>query len=191
MTVLYLVRHAHTNWTPDENRPLSTTGLDDAHRVAHVLASFPITLILSSPYLRAIQTIEPFAKASNLKILEDLRFRERELGDIGTASFKEAVYQTWIDVDFAHPKGESVRQAQSRALEGLVENLHLSIPSHIVICTHGNLLTCILNHFDPDVSFQFWQNMSMPDVYYLDMDQTQDRKFTRIWQPHIENPSLS
>ena len=38
MTCLFLVRHAHSVWTPDEMRPLSQSGLEDARRVADILA---------------------------------------------------------------------------------------------------------------------------------------------------------
>ena len=51
---IYLVRHAEAKWGEVENRPLSKTGLQAAVQVADILVAYPIDLIYSSPYLRAI-----------------------------------------------------------------------------------------------------------------------------------------
>ena len=42
MTVFYLIRHAHADWTPDEGRPLSERGQRDALRLAECLG-VPLT----------------------------------------------------------------------------------------------------------------------------------------------------
>ena len=42
MPILYFVRHAHSSWTPDEMRPLSAQGFEDASRVADFLEGYPI-----------------------------------------------------------------------------------------------------------------------------------------------------
>jgi 2,3-bisphosphoglycerate-dependent phosphoglycerate mutase len=183
MTALYLVRHAHSDWTPDESRPLSPIGMKDAQSVARTLVKFPITQIVSSPYLRARQTIEPYAERAGLKILEDHRLRERHLGDIGHTSFKDAIKRTWLDPDFAYPEGESIHQAQSRALEALAEYVHTETTKHVVISTHGNLLTIILNHFDSRIGFHFWENLTLPDIYCVNTDSGEGPEVIRIWQP--------
>ena len=46
---MYLVRHAHAHWTPDEDRPLSARGRRDAERVAGVLCAYPIIALYASP----------------------------------------------------------------------------------------------------------------------------------------------
>ena len=45
MNTFYLVRHAHADWTPDENRPLSVRGSEDAIRVADVLQQYPLQVV--------------------------------------------------------------------------------------------------------------------------------------------------
>ena len=57
MTVFYLIRHAHATWTPDENRPLSERGQQDALRVADLLGGQPIAAIYASTMRRAQQTV--------------------------------------------------------------------------------------------------------------------------------------
>ena len=66
MDTFYLVRHSHAHWTPDEDRPLSAQGWEDAGRVADVLQEAPIGAIFTSPYRRARQTIAPLAGRLNL-----------------------------------------------------------------------------------------------------------------------------
>lgn len=62
LTNLYLVRHAHSTYTPEElKRPLSEKGLKDAYKVKELLREENIDHVISSPYLRAIQTVEGIA----------------------------------------------------------------------------------------------------------------------------------
>ena len=80
MSVFYLVRHAHADWTPDENRPLSARGHIGSDRVSDVLHQFPITAIYSSPARRAHQTVAPLATQLGLPIHTVSELRERQLG---------------------------------------------------------------------------------------------------------------
>lgn len=182
MQVFYLVRHAHAEWEPDENRPLSSRGLQDAWRVADILADRPITTAFSSPYLRARQTVEPLAVRLGLRICSDERFRERELGRWRAPSFEEAVRRTWMDMDFAYPGGETNRQAQARAVQVLQELIAKDFQGHVLIGTHGNLLALMLAYYDPTVDYEFWRALSMPDIYQLEVEKVDDARFLRLWR---------
>jgi phosphohistidine phosphatase SixA len=76
----YLVRHAKAGsrerWTaPDRDRPLSAPGRLQADALASLLA--PATrIVMSSPYLRCVQTVTPLAEALGLHIEEDDRLAE-------------------------------------------------------------------------------------------------------------------
>ncbi len=70
---LYVVRHAKAGdraaWTgPDEARPISKKGRRQADAIAAMLADEPVTRVLSSPYLRCIQTVEPLAAKRGLEV---------------------------------------------------------------------------------------------------------------------------
>jgi phosphohistidine phosphatase SixA len=72
VTVL-LVRHAAAGdrdaWTaPDEERPVSPKGGRQARGLVEDLAGFDVGRILSSPYLRCTQTVEPLAAALGLPL---------------------------------------------------------------------------------------------------------------------------
>ena len=59
--MLFLVRHAHSDYGPDEMRPLSESGHRAAQRVADLLEDRGVAMIVSSPYTRAVQTVQPLA----------------------------------------------------------------------------------------------------------------------------------
>jgi phosphohistidine phosphatase SixA len=79
--ILLLIRHASAGdsaaWTGDDRaRPLDEVGPAQSAALVDVLADRPLTRILTSPYLRCVQTAEPLARARGLP----LEYRH-ELGD--------------------------------------------------------------------------------------------------------------
>ena len=167
MCTLYLVRHAHTEWTPDEDRPLSLQGSEDAKRVADTLCEYPIRAIYSSPARRAYQTVASLAGRLRLSIHIEPDLQERKLGDGVFEDFFKAVEVTWQNLSFAHPGGESSFMAQKRGI-AVVQRLLVKHPGQqIVLSTHGNLMALILQSFDLSVDFIFWKSLTMPDVYKL------------------------
>jgi 8-oxo-dGTP diphosphatase len=69
-----IVRHAkagnRSKWTaPDDERPLEDAGHRQAERLAVRLRDEPVGKLLSSPYLRCVQTVEPLAAERNLGIV--------------------------------------------------------------------------------------------------------------------------
>ena len=78
---LLVIRHARAGersaWEGDDRlRPLDKRGGSQADALVDALAAFPITRILSSPYDRCVQTVEPLAEQRGLPI--ELR---EELGE--------------------------------------------------------------------------------------------------------------
>lgn len=165
---IFLVRHAHANWSPDENRPLSVQGRRDAESLAGKLSAHSVEMVVSSPYLRAIQTVQPLADQLGLDVQLDARYRERALGRFVDVSFTEAVGRTWTDFSFSYPDGESNATAQARAIQAL-QALKRQKAETIVVGTHGNILALILNYYDPKVGFDFWARLSMPDFHVLEV----------------------
>lgn len=87
----YLVRHAHADWQPDEQRSLSARGKLATAHVAAVLMPYPITTIYASPYRRASETVEPFAQQRGLSIVTLPALRERQLAGEPAVDFATAV----------------------------------------------------------------------------------------------------
>jgi 8-oxo-dGTP diphosphatase len=70
---LYVVRHAKAGvraaWTaPDRERPLTRRGRKQARRLVERFQGLEIERILSSPFLRCIQTVEPLGEARGLPV---------------------------------------------------------------------------------------------------------------------------
>jgi 2,3-bisphosphoglycerate-dependent phosphoglycerate mutase len=181
MTVLYLVRHAHSPWSLDDNRSLSPAGQKAAERVAEVLASRPLTAIHASTERRAHQTVEPLAMQTGLPIQPEDGLRERRLMDVETADFRAAVKRTWDEPDFAFPGGESNATAQRRGLEVVRRILMQHPDGEVVLGTHGNLLALILQQFDPAVGFDFWESLTMPDIIRLEVEGSDIEGWERVW----------
>lgn len=70
---VYLVRHAHAGdrgeWAgPDQDRPLSGKGAKQASALVPRLADQEVGRVMSSPYLRCVQTVQPLAEARELGV---------------------------------------------------------------------------------------------------------------------------
>jgi 8-oxo-dGTP diphosphatase len=70
---VYVVRHAkagdRSDWKGDDRlRPLSRSGEKQAEALAEVLGKEPIDKILSSGYVRCVQTVQPLATRRNLQV---------------------------------------------------------------------------------------------------------------------------
>lgn len=83
MAQLYLVRHAKAGerrlWKGDDlDRPLSKKGWKQSESVAKRLDRLEPTELLSSPYVRCIQTLEPLGKRLQRAVTIEPRLREDE-----------------------------------------------------------------------------------------------------------------
>lgn len=173
-THLYLVRHAHSVYSTDErNRPLSEQGFSDAQKVAEALKGEEIDHVLSSPYKRAIQTVEVLAAeiGQEVKVYED--FKERLLSETALTDFDSAIARVWEDEQFAFPGGESNSVAQKRGAAQVMEVLKGYAGKRVAIGMHGNLMVLIMNYFDADYHVDFWRKLQMPDIYCLSFEGTE------------------
>ncbi|HDR4419314.1 TPA: histidine phosphatase family protein [Bacillus cereus] len=171
MTTIYFVRHAHSTYTKEEReRPLSEQGHLDAKNVARLLKDKHIDVVISSPYTRAIQTVQGIANTYDISIQIEEDLRERLLSSEPVADFNDAIENVWEDWSFAYEGGESNDVAQRRAVICMQSILKKYKGKNIVIGTHGNIMVLLMNYFDSKYDFQFWKTLHMPDVYKLTFD---------------------
>lgn len=167
-TRLYFVRHAHSVYTPDERqRPLSEKGRKDAEKVKDALRDEAIGRVLSSPYKRAIETVEPLADLMGVPIEWVEGFRERQLSGGPVEDFEAAIERVWADEAFAFDGGESNQAAKKRGVAAVLEILERYPGERIAIGTHGNLMVLVMNQFDRRYGLEFWRELAMPDIYCL------------------------
>jgi 2,3-bisphosphoglycerate-dependent phosphoglycerate mutase len=168
MAHLYFVRHAHSAYTPDElGRPLSSRGYADAARVTEILKREKIDYVYSSPYKRAIQTVEGIAGYINKEILIEDHFKERMLARDAVDDFSVAITKVWEDEDFAWKGGESNNVAQRRGVLAAEKIIERHMGEKVVIGTHGNLMVLIMNYYNKSYGFDFWRKLEMPAIYKL------------------------
>lgn len=171
-----LVRHAEpisfgTPDIPDDDRPLTDAGRAAADELATELDGWEITAIYSSPYERAVQTVTVLAERRGIpvQLLDDLR--ERRLSVEPHAEWRATLERAWGDADFELPGGESGRSAQRRAVAilDLLRTRHAD-GGRIVLGSHGNLISLILQALQPEVGFDFHMAMPTPALYRLTHD---------------------
>lgn len=78
---LYIVRHGkagkRSQWDgPDKTRPLDDLGRIQAKELALKIAAIGPTWLVSSPYLRCIQTLQDLSELTGLPVLADERLAE-------------------------------------------------------------------------------------------------------------------
>jgi 8-oxo-dGTP diphosphatase len=86
MGAAYVVRHAkagdRAEWSGDDRmRPLTKSGQRQSEALATVLAGEPIDKILSSGYLRCVQTVEPLGASRKLPVEPVKELEEGAGGD--------------------------------------------------------------------------------------------------------------
>ncbi|HEY4391855.1 MAG TPA: histidine phosphatase family protein [Paenibacillus sp.] len=188
LTTIYMVRHAESPYTAGEERTrgLSTDGELKSRIVTELLKDEGIDMIVSSPYARAMLTVENLARQLNLTIetYEDLR--ERQFADdsylIGDEQFMTQVQNMFSDPEYALPGGESSRVCQQRAVPVLFDLLEQHRGKKIAIGTHGNVMTLMMNYFDPSCGWDFFIETKKPDIYKMEFEGTRLVQVTRLWK---------
>ncbi|MGE7882989.1 histidine phosphatase family protein [Bacillus sp. NPDC094077] len=151
---------------------LTTAGKNQANNLTTFLLEnhLQIDHIISSPFVRAIDSIRPYALQANLSIQEDERLAERVLSDAPMDDWMQKLEYTFTNIDIAYSGGESTKQAMHRAISLIKEVLEQSHET-ILLVTHGNLLTLILKHFNNSIGFNEWKTLTNPDVYEITIDE--------------------
>lgn len=176
---LYIIRHAKAEGQDPEAK-LTEVGKEESEQLATFLEQFPIELVVSSPFTRALLTIEPFIRKKNTHFKIDERLKERVLSSEDLPDWLEKLKQTYVDKNLKFTGGESSNEAIYRINE-LVEELKQSNHKSLVIVTHGNIMSLLLNHYLPNFGFDEWKKLSNPDVFEMDFG-NEHPVVNRIWR---------
>ncbi|MBP2078274.1 histidine phosphatase family protein [Oceanobacillus polygoni] len=181
MKKIYFVRHCSAHGQHRDS-PLTNEGIKQARELASFFKDLNITfdLILSSPYLRAIESIKPFAELTNTTVQIDERLKERILSEEPAEDWMDALEQSFLDEHFSLPGGESARHLLHRC-NGVLQPLYNDASiKHAIIVSHGNLLSHVFHQFDQRFGFNQWKELRNPDVYLLHLDGS-NSKLECIW----------
>ncbi|MEQ2528336.1 histidine phosphatase family protein [Robertmurraya yapensis] len=179
MKYIYLIRHCEADGQAFE-ATLTETGIKQANDLDNFFVEKRVERIISSPYKRAVQSIQPLAERLKLDIELEDRLTERVLSSKNLPDWYEKLQETFEDFDLKFDGGESSHEAMNRIVE-VIEEVVQSTPDNVAIVTHGNLMALLLKHFHQEFSFNDWKKLSNPDVYLLKY-QNYQTTFKRIWK---------
>jgi 2,3-bisphosphoglycerate-dependent phosphoglycerate mutase len=177
MREIVLVRHAAASGQAAD-APLTPEGRRQAGELAHALGALGCDRLVTSPFRRAVESIEPFARRSGLAIETDERLIERALSSGHLPDWRDHLRRSFDDLDYCVEGGESARAAQERGVAALLA-ASAGIDRCVVV-THGNLLALILKWVDEKVGYERWEQLSNPDVFVLQIE-GERRSFRRAW----------
>ena len=188
-TIIYMVRHAESPFIfgKEKTRGLSEEGLMDSKKIADIFKDVEVDYIVSSSYRRATQTVQYLAEQKGLSIIEFDELRERPIKGLDYKMPWEelliAIEKSFIDIDYSLESGESTRKAQERAIPIIDKLLCEYRGKSIVIGTHGNIMTIIMNYYNKEYGFDFWNSTSMPDIYKMIFESNELKDIERLWDP--------
>ena len=136
--------------------------------------------VIFSPFLRAVQSVEPLCQKQNLKIEIDERLSERILSTHPLPDWLEKLKATFQDMELSYEGGESGNEATKRIVN-VVEEALKNEHENILMATHGNLMSLLIKFFNQDFGFEQWQNLTNPDVFLLSFTNKQVH-LERLWK---------
>jgi 2,3-bisphosphoglycerate-dependent phosphoglycerate mutase len=176
---IYVVRHCEAEGQPRE-ACLTDKGVQQAAELAEFFSKIEINRIVSSPFVRAIFSVNPLAELKQIEVDMDERLSERILSTKVLEDWLEKLQATYNDLDLKFDGGESTREAMARVVS-VVEEVLNGEAENTLIVTHGNLMSLLLKNYQSDFGFEQWKNLSNPDVFLLEFDEN-EVLLKRLWQ---------
>jgi len=187
-TYIYMVRHGESPKMEgnERTRGLTDKGWSDACIINELLQDEGIDVFVSSPYRRAILTIEGLAQSlgKEMNVIEDLK----EIVFIGNDKImpdKEVyplVKKMFAEPDFSLPGGESFTNGQNRVVTILKNILSEYKGLKVAIGTHGAVMTMMMGYFDSQFDLDFLLKTSKPDIYKMEFDEGVLTRTERLWR---------
>lgn len=168
MKKIYVIRHCKAEGQASES-PLTEEGFSQAEALSTFFEDVKIERIISSPYKRAIQTVEPLSKRLNLEIELNDELKERVLSNESLSDWLEKLRKTFDHPNLKFAGGESSKEAVKR-IAGVVDSIFKSDLDNTIIVTHGNLMALLLNYYNQQFGFEEWVTLGNPDIYLLKSD---------------------
>jgi probable phosphoglycerate mutase len=140
---IFVVRHGETELNAARiiqmpTTPLSDRGRRQARRLAARVAPLGVARILTSDFVRAVETAEAIATLTGAPIAIDPLLRERDFGDIRGTPYNELGRDPFAP-DYHPPNGESWPMFHERvaAAWDVVARLAADTVGNLAVVTHG------------------------------------------------------
>tara|TARA_B100000989_G_scaffold286033_1_gene254293 strand:+ start:835 stop:1434 length:600 start_codon:yes stop_codon:yes gene_type:complete len=175
---LFLIRHGKAEMEgKDRERILDEDGIIQATSLCKKIKSQfqdKSVRLISSPFKRAIQTIEKLSEDFHVKIEQNSSLEEINIGKDKNLSKHEIIKKMWGDENFKVANGSS----QSNHVEQIKVELNKILNDfyekdyNLILVSHGNSIGIILKYFlKQKFTFDDWKNISMPDMYSVCFDE--------------------
>lgn len=158
---LYLVRHGESDIPPDrfqKDFPLSDLGRRQAAAMAERFRDFRVDHLLTTPYLRTVQTAEAIAAVAGCTAIEEPglgSFLAGGFHDVAVSKARES-YPEWFEKvyplqSYELAGGESASAFFERVTEAFVEKVWdrywKTRDLNVVVVCHEETINALLHHF--------------------------------------------
>jgi 2,3-bisphosphoglycerate-dependent phosphoglycerate mutase len=188
-TIIYMVKHGESPKLDGGNeraRGLTEKGKSDAQIVTQLLKDEGIDTFISSPYSRAILTIEGLAKSLGKEIILIEQLKEVVfIGDnkiLPDSEVYPLVKKMFSEPHFSLPGGESITDCQNRAVTVLKDIIGEYKGRKVAIATHGAVMIKMMGYFDPRLDLDFLLKTTKPDIYRMEFNDGILTNTDRIWR---------
>ena len=175
---LYLIRHGKAAMEgSDRERVLDSDGIIQATSLCKKIKTQfkdQKIRIISSPFKRAMQTIEKLSQDMAADIEKSQSLEEINIGKDQNLSKHQIIEKMWSDKNFKVQNGSS----QSEHVDKIKDELNQILDDfykndyNLILISHGNSIGIILKYFlDTDFTFNDWKKISMPDMYCLSFNE--------------------
>lgn len=171
---IYIVRHCKAAGQ-EPQAELTEEGKEQAIELMDFFKERNIKHIVSSPFTRATQSIQPTADSLNLQVEIDSRLAEHKLISKNLKDWLERLEESVRDKDLKMVGGESSREVAKRGMEVLE-----AATDGTVLVTHRNTMGLLLMQLDGMKGLKDWTGLSHPDVYEVKV-QKDNYYVRRIW----------
>jgi 2,3-bisphosphoglycerate-dependent phosphoglycerate mutase len=157
-TTVYVLRHAQpaSGDMPNRSRPLTDLGRAQAEGLVSYLTALQLSAVYTSPFVRAVQTIQPFCQASGI-----------------SASEREDLRESGAD--------ELLPQVRERMVGAVQSIIDAHSGDQVLVCTHGGNLWGLISHFDSAFDYEDYRQIRSPDLkrfLYTTRDSRLDGEFS-------------
>ena len=160
MTKIYVLRHEKRDIkNPLFHSPLLKEGKEDAEKLKYLIEKLNIEIIFSSPFIRVLQTIEPYCLYKKKKVNIDLSLYEHISTDFDEKDFKFGLnnityYSHIINYDYKsfgsldnveYDSYDCVKKNVNEFKKYLLDNYK---NKNILLVTHLGVINAFLNNND-------------------------------------------
>ncbi len=201
---VYLIRHTEFVVFDDQKRfsgqadpPLSSSGIEHAHRLADRLRQVHFDSVHSSDLQRCLQTAEVIARASGVPVRPDIRLREIDTGLWEGLTFEGAKTQYPFEysererdlVGYRFPGGESFRDLHERVFPAFAQIVDEGGESILVVGHRGvnRVLLCDFLGLPLESLFSIEQDYGCVNLVRASRLPNGARRFEVTAQPTLES----